>query len=381
MKAFLKSLMAVVFGLGLAMQAKAAEPIKIGSLLSVTGPAAFLGDPEQKTLQLYVEKINKEGGVLGRQLQLIVYDDGSDANKANSFGKRLIEDDKVDLLIGGTTTGATMSIVPLVERAEIPFISLAGAVAIIEPVKKWVFKTPHTDRMAAERVFEDMKKRGLTKIGLLAETSGFGQSGKKESETAAAKMGITLVAEETYGPKDTDMGPQLTKIKSTPGIQALFIFGLGQGPAIVNKNIRQLGITLPIYHAHGVASEEFIKLSAGTAEGVRLPAAALLVASKLPANDPQKPVAMDYAKAYSERYKEEVSTFGGHAYDGLMIAVDAIKRAGGTDKAKVRDAIETTKNYVGTGGRVNMSPTDHMGLELSAFRMLEVRNGDWALTD
>ena len=353
MNAFLKSAIAVVFGLGLAMQAKAAEPIKIGSLLSVTGPAAFLGDPELKTLQLYVEKINKEGGVLGRPLQLIFYDDGSDASKANSFGKRLIEDDKVDVLIGGTTTGATMSIAPLVERAEIPFISLAG----------------------------DMKKRGLTNIALLSETSGFGQSGKKESELAAAKMGITLVAEDTYGPKDTDMGPQLTKIKGTPAVQALFIFGLGQGPAIVNKNIKQLGITMPVYHAHGVASEEFIKLSDGAAEGMRLPAAALLVASKLPDNDPQKPVAMGYAKAYSERYKEEVSTFGGHAYDGLMIAVDAIKRAGGTDKAKVRDAIETTTNYIGTGGRVNMSPTDHMGLELSAFRMLEVRNGDWKLID
>jgi branched-chain amino acid transport system substrate-binding protein len=192
-------------------------------------------------------------------------------------------------------------------------------------------------------------------------------------------MGITLVAEDTYGPKDTDMGPQLTKIKGTPGVQALFIFGLGQGPAIVNKNIKQLGITMPVYHAHGVASEEFIKLSDGAAEGMRLPAAALLVASKLPADDPQKPVAMGYAKAYSERYKEDVSTFGGHAYDALMIAIGAIKRAGGTDKAKVRDEIELTRNYIGTSGKVNMSPTDHMGLELSAFRMLEVRKGDWSL--
>jgi branched-chain amino acid transport system substrate-binding protein len=157
-----------------------AEPIKIGSVLSITGPAAFLGDPELKTLQMYVEDLNKKGGVLGRPLQLVYYDDGSDAAKANSFGKRLIEDDKVDILVGGTTTGSTMSMVPLVEKANLPFISLAGAVVIIEPVKKWVFKTPHTDRMAAEKVFEDMKKRGLTNIALLSETSGFGQSGRKE---------------------------------------------------------------------------------------------------------------------------------------------------------------------------------------------------------
>ena len=237
-----------------AFSVQAAEPIKIGSVLSVTGPAAFLGDPELKTLQLYVDNINKSGGVIGRPLQLIHYDDGSDANKANGFAKRLIDDDKVDASVGGTTTGATMSMVPLVEKAGVPFVSLAGAVVIIEPVKKFVFKTPHTDRMAAEKVFEDMKKRGITKVALLSETSGFGQSGKIETVAVAGKYGIVLVANETYGPKDTDMSPQLTKIKNTEGVQALFVFGLGQGPAIETKNYKQLGMKLPLYQSHGVAS-------------------------------------------------------------------------------------------------------------------------------
>ena len=362
-----------------AFSAFAADPIKIGSVLSITGPAAFLGDPELKTLQMYVEDINKKGGVLGRPLELVHYDDGSDASKANGFTKRLIDDDKVDILVGGTTTGATMSAAPLVEKAGIPFISLAGAVVIVEPVKKWVFKTPHTDRMAAEKVFEDMKKRGISKVALFSETSGFGQSGKKETEGVAAKYGITLVASETYGPKDTDMSPQLTKIKNTAGVQAVFIFGLGQGPAIATKNYKQLSVNLPLYHAHGVASEEFIKLAGPAAEGVRLPAAALLVADKLDAKDPQKPIVTGYTKAFTEKWKTDVSTFGGHAYDGLMLAVDAIKRAKSTDKAAVRDAIEATKGYVGTGGIVNMSATDHMGLDLSAFKMLEIKNGDWTI--
>ena len=362
-----------------ALVAVAAEPIKIGSVLSVTGPAAFLGDPELKTLQMYVEDINKKGGVLGRPLQLVHYDDGSDANKANGFAKRLIDDDKVDVFVGGTTTGSTMSMVPLVEKAGVPFISLAGAVVIIEPVKKFVFKTPHTDRMAAEKVFEDMKKRGITKVALLSETSGFGQSGKKETEGVAAKYGITLVANETYGPKDTDMSPQLTKIKGAAGVQAVFVFGLGQGPAIVTKNYKQLSITLPLYHAHGIGSDEFIKLAGAAAEGIRLPSAALLVADKLAASDPQKPVVVAYSKAFQEKWKTEASAFGGYAYDGLMLAVEAIKRAGSTDKAKVRDAIEATKGYIGTGGVVNMSAKDHMGMELSAFRMLEIKNGDWTL--
>lgn len=379
MNASLKKLVAgaaLAFG---AIGAFAADPIKIGSVLSVTGPAAFLGDPELKTLQLYVSDINKKGGVLGRQLQLVHYDDGSDAGKANGFTKRLIDDDKVDILIGGTTTGATMSAVPLVERAGIPFISLAGAVVIIEPVKKWVFKTPHTDRMAAEKVFDDMKKRGISKVALLSETSGFGASGKKETEAVAGKYGITLVANETYGPKDTDMSPQLTKIRNTAGVQAVFVFGLGQGPAIVTRNYRQLGINLPLYQSHGVASDEFLTLAGPAAEGVRLPSPAQLIPEQLPANDPQKAVVTAYAEAYKAAYKTDVSTFGGYAYDGLMLAVDAIKRAGGTDKAKVRDALEATKGFVGTSGTFNMSPTDHMGLDLSAFRMLEVKNGNWSI--
>ncbi|ODS98773.1 MAG: ABC transporter substrate-binding protein [Lautropia sp. SCN 69-89] len=359
--------------------AAAQEPIKIGAFLAVTGPASFLGDPEQKTLDMYVERINAAGGVLGRKLQLVSYDSAGDAEKARTFTKRLVEQDKVDLIIGGTSTGETMAAVPLVEQAQIPFISLAGAVVIIEPVKKWVFKTPHTDRMACEKIFTDMNERKLSKLALITGAGGFDKSLRNECIKVAPKYGIEIVADESYGAADTDMTAQLTKIKGTPGVQAVMNCGFGQGPAIVTKNYRQLGLTQPFYQSHGVASKEYIKLSGGAAEGVRLPAAALLVADILPANDPQKPVVTAYAHDYTARYKSDVSTFGGHAYDALMIAVEAIKRAGGTDKAKVRDEIEKTKGLMGTGGQFNMSPTDHMGLDLSAFRMLEVRNGNWTL--
>ena len=353
--------------------------IKIGAVLSVTGPAGYLGDPELKTLQLYIERINAAGGVLGRKLALVHYDDASEAGKANNFGKRLLESDKVDLIIGGTTTGATMSIAPLVEKAGVPFISLAGGVVVVEPVKKWIFKTPHTDRMAAEKVFADMKAHGITKVGLLSETSGFGQSGRKETLAVASKYGVEIVADETYGAKDSDVTAQLTKIKGVAGLQALFVFGLGQGPAVVTKNIAQLGIKLPHYQSHGVASDEYLKLSGAAADGVRLPSPALLIAEALPASDPQKAVVSGYFKAYKDRYKEEPSTFGGYAYDALAIAVDAIKRAGSTDGEKLRTAIEQTKGYLGVTGAFNLSATDHMGLDLSAFRMLQVKGNDWVV--
>jgi len=372
------AVIAALLGGVMASAGALAENIKIGSFLSVTGTAAFLGEPELKTLQLYVEKINSEGGVLGRKLELVSYDDGSEAAKSNSFAKRLVDEDKVDVILGGTTTGGTMAVIPLVEKAGVPFISFAAGVGIVEPVKKWVFKVPHTDRMAAEKVLNDMKARGFKKFALLSETTGFGQSGRKEVHASAAKLGMEIVADDTYAPKDTDMTAQLTKIKSNPNVQALFVFGLGQGPAIVTKNVQQLGIKLPHYESHGVASDEYIRLAGSAADGVRLPAAALLVASKLPANDVQKRVVTDYAKAYSDRYKAEVSTFGGHAYDALMIYVNAVKKANSVDKEKVRVAIEQTHSYVGTGGVVNMSATDHMGLDLSAFRLVEIRKGDWS---
>ena len=362
-----------------AVTAFAQEPIRIGAFLSVTGPAAFLGDPEQKTLEMYVGRLNAAGGINGRKLALTVYDDAGDAEKARTFTKRLIEQDKVDVIVGGSTTGTTMAAVPLVEQAQTPFISLAGAVVIVEPAKKWVFKTPHTDRMACEKVFTDMQARKLTKLALISGTGGFDKSMRAECLKVAPKYGVEVVADESYGAADTDMTAQLTKIRGTPAVQAVLNAGFGQGPAIVTRNYRQLGLTLPLYQSHGVASKEYVKLSGEAAEGVRLPAAALLVADILPDSDPQKRVVVAYRNEYEARYKSDVSTFGGHAYDGLMLAVDAIKRAGGTDKAKVRDALEATRGYVGTGGIVNMSASDHMGLDLTAFQMLEVQKGNWVV--
>ena len=374
----MRTVLLAVVSLWLGM-AGAQEPIRIGSFLSMTGGAAFLGDPEQKTLEMYVEKLNASGGVLGRKLVLVAYDSAGDAEKARTFAKRLIEQDKVDLIVGGSTTGETMAVVPLVEAAGVPFISLAGAVVITEPVKKWVFKTPHSDRMACERIFLDMRSRNIQRIGLISGSGGFDKSMRGQCLNVVATYGIQVVADETYGAGDTDMTAQLTKIKNAAGVQAVLNAGFGQGPAIVTKNFRQLAISVPMYQSHGVASKEYIRLSGGAAEGVRLPAAAMVLGDKLPAGDRQRPVALSYMKEYQARYKQDISTFGGHAWDGLMLAVDAIKRAKSTDKAKVRDAIEATRDFVGLDGIFNMTPKDHMGLDLTYFRMLEVRNGDWTL--
>ncbi len=360
--------------------AQAAEqPIRIGTFLSVTGPASFLGEPAKKTMELEVARLNASGGLLGRQIEMVMYDDGGAPDKAASLAKRLIENDGVDILIGASTTATTMAVVPLAEKAGIPFISNAGAIVIVNPVRKWVFKIPHTDRMAAEKVFVDMKARGLTKVALLSEDSAFGKSGREQIMAVAPSYGVQIVADETYGAKDADMTPQLTKIRSNADPQALIIWGLGQGPAVVSRNYRQLDMKLPTYHSHGVASKDFIAMAKEAAEGMRIPAATAVVADKLPDSDRQAPVVKDYQKRYEARYKESVSAFGSNAFDAMLIFADAIKRAGSMDKEKVRDAIEKTNDLVGANGVFNMSETDHNGLSFDSLRLLEVRRGDWVI--
>lgn len=357
----------------------AADPVKIGSVVSATGPAAFLGDPEAKTLKLYVEELNKKGGLLGRPVELVLYDDGGDANKARTFATRLVEDDKVIAMVGGTTTGTTMAMIPVFEDAKIPFISLAGAIEIIEPVRAFVFKTPHTDKTACQKIFEDMKAKGITKIGMISGTDGFGKSMRAQCMKVIGDYGITVLADENYGATDSDMTPQLNKIKNTAGIQAVLNPGFGQGPAIVTRNYAQLGISLPLYQSHGVASKSFIDLAGPAAEGVRLPAPALLVVDKLPADDKQKAIGTAYKASYEKATGQPVSTFGGYAFDGIQLLVKGIEKAKSTDPQKVRDAIESTKDYVGVTGIYTMSATDHLGLGTDSFRMLVIKGGDWVM--
>lgn len=372
----LTGVLAMVSASGAAL---AAESIKVGTFLAVTGPASFLGDPELRTMQMYVEEINAGGGIDGRQVELVHYDTGGQAKEAVSFVKRLIQKDGVHVIVGGSTSGSTIAVMPEVEKAGVPLISLAGSIKIIEPVNKWVFKTPHTDRMAAAKIFEDMKSRGISKVALITGDGGFDKSGRAQTLELAPEYGIEIVADESYGNNDSDMSAQLTNIRGTDA-EALLNFGFGAAPAIVTRNAQQLGLDLPIYQSHGVASKKFIELAGEAAEGVRLPAAALVVAEQLPDSDPQKAVLLEYKNKYEAEHGP-VSTFGGHAYDGLFIALNAIERAGSLDKEQIRAEIENTRDFIGTGGVFNMSPEDHLGLDLNAFKMLEIQNGDWTIVE
>lgn len=366
----------------IALALPAVAEIRIGASISATGPAAFLGDPEMKTLEMLVADLNAKGGINGEEVTLVAYDDNGDPNKARTFATRLVEDDEVVAIIGGTTTGTTMSILAVAEDAEIPFISLAGAIDIIDPVKPFTFKTPHTDRMACQKIFEDMQKRQITRIGMISGTDGFGASMQAQCKTVAPDYGIEILADETYDPKDADMTAQLTKIKGTEGVQAILNPGFGQGPSIVTRNVKQLAIDLPFYQSHGVASDGFIELAgAEAAEGVRLPGTALLVADLLADGDAQKPVVTAYKTEFEAKTGTPVGTFGGYAHDAFLIMTDAITRAGSAEPAAIRDAIEATSGLAGTTGVYSMTPENHLGLDLTAFRMLEIKGGKWTLVE
>ncbi|ACM21148.1 branched-chain amino acid ABC transporter, periplasmic amino acid-binding protein, putative [Geotalea daltonii FRC-32] len=355
----------------------AAPTIKIGALFSVTGPAAFLGEPERNTAVMVVDQINKAGGIKGKKLELVVYDTGGDATKAKQLVNKLIKNDKVSAIIGPSTTGESMAIINDVEKAGIPLISCSAGIKITEPAKKWVFKTAQNDSLAVARIYDYLQKHKLTKVAILTVSDGFGQSGREQLKAQAARYGISVISDDTYGPKDTDMSAQLTKVRGSKA-QALICWGTNPGPAVVAKNARQLGIKIPLFMSHGVSSKKFIQLAGDAAEGIKLPSGKVIVADVLPASDPQKKSLLSFVNDYKRQFKAEGDHFGGHAWDAVMLLKGAIER-GGDAPAGIRNQLEKTRQFHGIGGTFTFTPKDHAGLGKDAFVLVEVKNRDWVL--
>lgn len=357
--------------------ASAAATIKIGALFSVTGPPSFLGEPERNTAQMVVDEINKAGGIKGQKLQLITYDTQGDATKAVQAANRLIKEDKVVAIIGPSTTGETMAVIPVAEKEGIPLISCAAGSKITDPVKKWVFKTAQNDSLAVTKIFEYLAKKKLTKVAIITVSDGFGSSGREQLKANAAKFGIQIVVDDTYGPKDTDMTAQLTKTRSSQA-QAIICWGTNPGPAVIAKNVKQLGIKLPLFMSHGVSSKKFIELAGDASEDIILPSGRVIVSDVLPASDKQKKSLIAFVKDYQNHYKAEGDHFGGHAWDAVMLLKTAIQH-GGDSPAAIRDNLEKIRNFAGIGGIFSYSATEHAGLNKDAFVLVQIKNKDWTL--
>ncbi|HPO16934.1 MAG TPA: ABC transporter substrate-binding protein [Candidatus Hydrogenedentes bacterium] len=355
------------------------KPIKIGAIFSVSGPASFLGAPEEKTVRMLVDKINAEGGVLGHKVEVIVKDSGGSPEKAVSFAKQLSEEEKVLAIIGPSTSGETMQIKQLCEENKMLLISCAAAEKIVNPVAKYVFKTPQKDSQAVTWIFQTMKDKGISKIAVVSSNDGFGAAGKGCLEEMAKPAGIEILANEVYDKQATDLTDILTKVKSVAGVQAVVNWSIVPAQSIVAKNMKQIGLNVPLFQSHGFGNPLYAAKAGVAAEGTLFPAGRLLVVDELPADHPQKALLAAYKKDYESKYKEDVSTFGGHAYDALLVVLEGIKKAGTLDRDKVRDAIENLKGLAGTAGVFNMTPEDHTGLALDAFEMLTVKDGKFTI--
>jgi len=356
-----------------------AEAIKIGAILAETGPAAFLGGPEVRSLNMLVDEINAKGGIKGKAIELIVKDSGGSPEKAVSFTKQLIEEDKVFAIIGPSTSGESLNIKKIAEDGKTILISCSAAEAIVVPVTPHVFKTAPSDSFAAQQIFMTMQKKGVKKIAVLAGNDGFGKAGKEQLAKNAPDFGITIVAEEVYDKSATDLSAIVAKLKANAEIQAVVNWSIVPAQSILAKNIRQAGWDVLIYQSHGFANIKYAEAAGAAAEGIIFPASRLLVADSLPAG-PQKDFLLKYRNSYESKFNEKVSTFGGHTYDAMTILAKAIEM-GGEDREKVRGAIENIKGLIGTAGTFNFSASDHGGLGLDAFAMLTVKNGQFVLLE
>ena len=356
-----------------------AKTIKVGAILAETGGASFLGGPEARTVRMLVEKINAAGGVNGDTIELIIKDSAGTPEKAISFAKQLIEEEKVLAILGPSTSGETMSIKQICEDGKTILLSCAAAEVIVNPVGRYVFKTPQKDSDAVKKIYMAMQKMGVSKIAVLSDNTGFGKAGKEQLEAIAPEFAIQIVANEVYDKGATDLSAVVTKIKADKNVQAVVNWSIVPAQAIVAKNIRQAGWDVPIFQSHGFGNIKYVEAAGVAAEGIIFPAGRLLVADTLSANHPQKSVLVQYRDEYEAKFQEPASTFGGHGYDAIMILVNAMKAAGSNDSDKVRDAIENMKGFVGTGGVFNFSATDHNGLDIDSFAMLTVKDGKFVL--
>ena len=353
---------------------------KIGAIYSKTGPNSPLGEPEWNATKLIEDKINSEGGINGVPLKIILADDESSQEKATQEANRLVNDEKVLVLLGSSGSGESLAIKGIAMQQQVPMISAAASTHIVEPVEeaKWVFKTPQSDRHAVERVYMYLKEQGISKVGTIIDSNAFGSSGLEQMEALAKEYDIDIVAKESYNTQDPDMSAQLTKINSAKA-EAIVVWGTNPGPAVVAKNTRELGIDLPIIGSHGIANQNFITLAEDAAEGVVIPTGKLLFPDQIAEDDIQFDVISTFYKDYLDKFSSEPTNFGSYGYDNLMLVIEALKN-GATDRESIRDYLENdVKKWIGTTGIYNLTAKDHNGLTADSLVMAVVKDGKWTL--
>lgn len=367
--------------------ALAKENIKIGAFFDLSGPASFIGTPTRLVAEMVVDQINRNGGVNGKEILLIIGDTEGNPAKAATIAKKFIYKDKVAAIVGPTRTGTGMNVKSIVEKAGMPTFMTVGGDPVIMGGKfgpyTYIFKSPQRSSIAVKKLYSYLQEKGLTKIALLTAADGFGKDGGRWLDKLAGDYGLTIVGKESFGPKDTDMTAQLTNLKNSQP-QAIVCWTIGAAGSIVAKNKVQLGITAPLFQCHGLPDPKYIELAGKASEGDRMPATKLMVADQLSDDDPQKKVIQEFVHLYRDVYhfdeKFPINTHSGYAWDAINIVADAMKKAGTEPKA-LRAAIEETKGYVGISGIYNITPEDHNGLDVDSMVIVQVKDGKFTLAD
>jgi len=355
----------------------AAEPIRIGSPLLLSGRGAFVGGAEKDTFEMLTAELNAAGGINERPVEFVFYDTEGKPDVAVRMVTRLIQKDKVDAIIGISTSWTAMPAIPIVEKYRVPTIMLGSASSIVNPVRKWVFKTPVDDTIVVGKLLSDMHAKGIQQIAVMSSQDGFGDGGRQQLVDQAAGYGMKIVFDDKYTMEDTDLTPMLNKIKKT-NAQAVVNWSSSRAPVIVTMNYRQIGLDLPLYQAHSTLSKAYLEASGKNAEGVKTAGFKFYGAADLPDSDPQKKIILDYQKAYKDKFGKDANQFGAAAYDAFNIMVAAMKKAG-TDKEKLRSAIEKTSGYVGIAGVFNYTPDNHGGLSAENMVIYQVSGQEWKI--
>jgi branched-chain amino acid transport system substrate-binding protein len=372
----------IVLGLGLAFAPLSFADVTVGVTLSATGPAASLGIPERNTFQMLPTSIG------GEKIRWIILDDASDTTRAVTNTRKLISEDKVDVVVGSTVTPNSLAMVDIVAEAETPMISMAASARIVDPANPathWVFKVPQNDSLMADAIAIHMKANGVKTLGYIGFNDAYGDSWLAEIKRSAQTAGIRVVDDEKYNRNDASVTGQVLKLVAAKP-DAILIGASGTPGATPEKELAARHYTGKVYQTHGVANPDFLRVCGADCNGTYLPIGPMLVYEQLPESNPVRKIAAQYITQYEEKYgKDSRTTFGGHAYDTFMLlshaVPEALKKARpGTKefRAALRDALESA-NVIGTHGVFAMSPQDHNGLDNRARVMIRIENGKWVL--
>jgi branched-chain amino acid transport system substrate-binding protein len=360
----------------------AEEPLRVGSILSVTGPAAFLGEDMKAGLQLAVDEINASNGINGRKIAWTFYDAESQTQKAITETRRLISQDQVQLILsGGNMSGIALAMAPMMEAAKIPFIASEGALAIVTPVaeRHWVFKSTVDDEDVLERIADYLDKKKISKVALIADTSGFGQGAVTQMHKVGPRRNLDVVY-ETFGPADTDMMPQLTRIRDS-GVGAVICWTVTPAGVIFMKQARELGLdSRTLIHSYGFVSSNYMKLAGDAASSILLASLKLPVGDQLPDSDPLKSGILKLFNAYQARFGRAASLYAAESYDAAMLARQGLLNVGG-DPSKLPEGLEKIRNFAGISGVFNFSPERHSGLSKQDIVLINWRDGRFNLVD